>query len=163
MNKATSKASKATNKATGKKVSHAKLSVCVTEYEKAQLHEATALAHYVVIGQHVAENEKYGLQKQVAEAVGETEKFISMMKKVWLAHEHSKDECDGEFSWEEHSSLNKAYVAACKYIGTQKTSRPKAQPKAQPSKQGKVTADALIKSLGKAEAKRLALAILASV
>ena len=163
MNKATNKATTGNNKSNGKKVSHAKLSVCVTEYEKAQLHEATALAHYVVIGQHVAENEKYGLQKQVAEAVGESEKFISMMKKVWLAHEHSRAEGDDEFSWEEHSSLNKAYTAACKYIGTQKTSRPKAEPKAQPKSSGKVTADALIKSLGKAEAKKLALAILANV
>lgn len=161
MNKATNKGTTNKSKGNGKKVSHAKLSVCVSEYEKAQLHEASALAHYVVIGQHVAENEKYGLQKQVAEAVGETEKFISMMKKVWLAHKWSLDEKDDEFSWEEYPSLNKAYTAACNYIGTQKTSRPKAQPKAQPKVSGKVTAESLIKELGLAEAKKVALAILA--
>ena len=158
MSKATNKAT--TNKATSKteKVSHAKLSVCVDAWNEAETHEASALALYMVIGRHVAEDDTRGLATQLAEATGESTGRISKMKKVWLAHEHSEAEGDDEFSWEDYATLDKAYTAACAYIGKRETSRPKAQ-----TKQGKVTADALIKSLGKAEAKRLALAILASV
>ena len=157
MSKATNKAT--TNKATGKKVSHAKLSVCVDAWQEAETHEASALAYYMVIGQHVAEDDTRGLAVQLAEATGESTGRISKMKKVWLAHVESEAQGDDEFSWEDYATLDKAYQAANAYIGKRDTSRPKAQPKAS----GKVTADALIKSLGKAEAKRLALAILANV
>lgn len=158
MNKATNKATTSKSKSNGKKVSHAKLSVCVEAWQEAETHEASALAQYMVIGRHLAEDKTRGLAEQLAEATGESAGRISKMKKVWLAHEHSESEGDDEFSWEDYATLDKAYKAACEYVGKRETSRPKAQPK-----QGKVTADALIKSLGKAEAKRLALAILASV
>jgi len=159
MSKATNKATTGKSKGNGKKVSHAKLSVNVARWHEAETHEASALAQYVAIGRDVAEDDTRGLATQLAEATGESTGRISKMKKVWLAHEHSEAEVDDEFSWEDYATLDKAYTAACAYIGKRETSRPKAQPKTS----GKVTADALIKSLGKAEAKRLALAILASV
>ena len=156
MSKATNKATTGNNKSNGKKVSHAKLSVCVDAWNEAETHEASALALYMVIGRHVAEDKTRGLATQLAEATGESTGRISKMKKVWLAHEHSEAEGDDEFSWEDYATLDKAYTAACAYIGKRDTSRPKSSVQA-----GKVTAAALIKELGLAQAKKLALEILA--
>jgi len=156
MSKATNKATTGKSKGNGKKVSHAKLSVNVARWHEAETHEASALAQYVAIGRDVAEDDTRGLATQLAEATGESTGRISKMKKVWLAHEHSEAEGDDEFSWEDYATLDKAYTAACAYIGKRETSRPKSSGRA-----GKVTASSLIKELGLAQAKKLALEILA--
>ena len=154
---------KATNKATtatSKKVSVAKLSECVRAHENATEHEASALAEWVtVIGRHVAEDTTRGLAAAFCERTGAKPARVSKAKKVWLAHVESEAEGDDEFSWEDYTNLDDAYQAANAYVGKRETSRPKAV--AKPS--GKMTANGVIASLGKAEAKKLALAILASL
>jgi hypothetical protein len=139
-------------KSTGK-VCASKLSALLTEWENVELHNASALASWVVIGSTILNDGERGLQAAFVARTGankgDVSTAVTIAKAVALSAENGDDEC----VWEEFSSLASAGRA---YLKGEDAPEPKA-PKA---KGGKVSASDLVKSLGKAEAKRLAMQIL---
>jgi hypothetical protein len=142
-------------KSTGK-VCASKLSALLTEWENVELHNASALASWVVIGSTILNDGERGLQAAFVARTGANKGDVSTAVTIAKAVALSAENGDDEFVWEEFSSLASAGRAARAYLKGEDAPEPKA-PKA---KGGKVSASDLVKSLGKAEAKRLAMQIL---
>jgi hypothetical protein len=150
VNKATE--NKASTAAT--KVSSVKLSQRVLDgWELVKLGEATALGGWFAIGDALRTGER-GMQAHFVEVSGYSKSLVS--KAVTIAEAQANG---GDFDWEDYGTINEAYQAARAELNGGDV--PEKQARKSVSKSASYKASDIVKSLGKAEAKKLALAILA--
>ena len=166
-----SNSTKNSTKSTGKVCAN-KLSALLEEWENVELHNASALASWVVIGSTILNDGERGLQAafvaQTGANKGDVSTAVTIAKAIAKSLENSAgnvedDEDDDdvmEYNWEDFTSLASAGRAARAYLKGEEVAD---EPKAPKAKAEKVSASDIVKSLGKAEAKRLAMQILALV
>lgn len=150
---------------TKKKVCAHKLSKamqeCVALANDIKLFGASALDRYLSIANHILS----GAVRQV-DVVNETglpKSDVSMAVTIANAVRES-DGGDDEFVTDEFTSLREAYNAARAYLKTGSVpSKSARKPKASAKKAPKMTANDIVKTLGKAQAKKLAMDILARI
>ncbi len=145
---------KATTATATTKVSSVKLSQRVLDgWELVKLGEATALGGWFAIGDALRTGER-GMQAHFVEVSGYSKSLVS--KAVTIAEAQANG---GDFDWEDYGTINEAYQAARAELNGGDV--PEKQERKTVAKSASYKASDIVKSLGKAEAKKLALAILA--
>ena len=137
-----------------------KLSECLAQWEIVKEAEATKLGAWVAIGKHILEDGQRGLQAEFIRLTGANKGDVSSAVKVAYAYAESLANGDDGFDWEDYTSLQNASRFARAYLSGEDA------PAKTPRKGVSVvkqTGKDVIKSLGKAEAKKLALDILANL
>ena len=136
------------------------LSECLAQWEVIVEATASKLGAWAKIGEYIYADGGRGLQAEFAERTKADKGDISSAVKVAEAMDKCKHDGDEGYDWQDYGSLKAAAKAARLYIlGVDE------MPKA-PKPAGTVTKQTgkdVIKSLGKAEAKKLALDILANL
>ena len=142
------------------KVCAHKLSECLAQWEVIQEAEATRLGAWFAIGTLILNDNKRGLQAEFIQRTGANKGDVSSAVKVAFAHAESLANDDGGFDWEDYTSLQNASRFARAYLNDEDAPAKTPRKSAGTVKQ---TGKDIIKSLGKAEAKKLALDILANL
>ena len=153
-----------TNKATTTtttttKVCAHKLSKCLAEWENIEMHNASALASWVAIGLEILSEGSRGLQAAFVEKTGANKGDVSTAVTIARAFTESQAG-DEEYDWQDFSALAQAGRAARAYLKGEDAPEPKSRAKASGVS---YKAQDVVKTLGKAKAKALALEILASL
>lgn len=157
VNKATD--NKATTATATTKVSSVKLPETLTKaWEDIETGQATILGGWFTIGDYLRKSNRRGLQERFVEEMAGRDGFSSGMvsKAVTIAKAHANG---GDFDWQDYGSFTAAYNAARAELNGGEV--PEKQERKTVTKSASYKASDIVKSLGKAEAKKLALAILA--
>lgn len=142
------------------KVGTYQLSECLAQWEVIVEATASKLGAWAKIGEFIFADGGRGLQAEFVNRTGADKGDISSAVKVAEAMDKCKHDGDEGYDWQDYGSLKAAAKAARLYIlGVDEL--PKSAPK--PAGTTKQTGKDVIKSLGKAEAKKLALDILANL
>jgi hypothetical protein len=142
------------------KVGTYQLSECLAQWEVIVEATASKLGAWAKIGEFIFADGGRGLQAEFVNRTGADKGDISSAVKVAEAMDKCKHDGDEGYDWQDYGSLKAAAKAARLYIlGVDEL--PKSAPK--PAGTAKQTGKDVIKSLGKAEAKKLALDILANL
>jgi hypothetical protein len=156
VNKATNNKA-TTNKST--KVSCVKLPETLTKaWDDIETGQATILGGWFTIGDYLLKSKRRGLQERFVEEMAGVDGFSSGMvsKAVTIAKAQA---LGGDFDWQDYGSFTSAYNAARAELNGGDV--PEKQERKTSVKVSSYKANDIVKALGKAEAKKLALAILA--